>query len=141
MANLGKREGFAEDESGQLIIILAVIITMLLAGLSLIYAQNMLAGNEASYYQLTSSKSEIQNLQSLAIKELKYQAENNPNNFKENAEVLNKQIKELYASHGSYASVEVYNVTSTGDSITSFKVKIVFSNPVIDYENKKRVIV
>lgn len=139
MANLGS---FAEDESGQLIIILAVIITILLAGLSLIYAQNMLAGNEASYYQLTSPKSEIQNLQSLAIKELKYQAEKNPNNFREYAEVLNKQIKELYASHGSYTNVEVYNVTrSTDDSINSFKVKIVFSNPVVDYENKKRIIV
>lgn len=137
MANLS----IAEDESGQLIIILAVIITMLLAGLSLIYAQNMLAGNEASYYQLTSSKSEIQNLQSLAISELRHQAKNNTNNFKENAEVLNRQIKELCASHGLYASVEVYNVTRLDDSITSFEVKIVFSNPVVDYENKKQVIV
>lgn len=140
MANLGR--GLGEDESGQLIILLAVIITVFLAGLSLIYAQNMLAGNEASYYQLTSPKPEIQNLESLAISELKYQAENNPNNFQEHAKDLNKQIRELYASHGSYASVEVYNVTrSTGGEVTSFKVKIVFSNPVVDYENKKQVIV
>jgi hypothetical protein len=55
---------------------------------------------------------------------------------------LDEQIEALYASHGSYASVDVYNVTwSASDTITSFNVKIVFSNPVVDYESNERILI
>jgi len=130
------------DEGGQIIIILAVIISVLLAGLSLLYAQNILAGNESAYTQLTFPKHEIQNLRSLVIDELRYQAIHNPNSFQDYASVLDEQIEALYASHGSYADVDVYNITwSAGDTITAFSVKIIFSNPVVDYETNERILI
>lgn len=133
---------FSGDERGQIIITLAVIISVLLAGLSLLYAQNILAGNESAYTQLTFPKHEIQNLRSVVIDELRYQAIHNPNSFQDYVSVLDEQLEALYASHGSYADVEVYNVTwSAGDTITAFSVKIVFSNPVVDYETNERIII
>jgi hypothetical protein len=126
-----------KDDKGQIIVILAVIISILLASLSLLYAQNILAGNESAYSQLSSSSHEIENLRDM-IDELKKIAEDNANNpeaFMRYADALNEQVKALYASHGSYADIEVYNVSlnSNGD-IKSFNVRIVFSNPEIDYE-------
>jgi len=139
MANM---KNLINDEGGQIIIILAVIISVLLAGLSLLYAQNILAGNESAYTQLTFPKHEIQNLRSLVIDELRYQAMYNPNSFQDYVNVLDEQLEALYASHGSYANVEVYNVTwSAEDTITAFTVKIVFSNPVVDYETNERIII
>jgi hypothetical protein len=140
-----KAKSLVKDDNGQIIIILAVIISVLLAGLSLLYAQNILAGNESAYTQLTFPKAEIQNLRNLVINELRYQAINNPNSFLDDYgydDILNEQIGALYASHGSYAYIEVYNITwSAGDTITSFNVRIVFSNPMIDYESNERVII
>ena len=113
------------------------------ACLSLLYAQNMLAGNESAYSQLSSPAHEIENLRDM-IDELKELAEDNANNpdaFMRYAEALNEQVKALYASHGSYADIEVYNVSlgCADDNcvvkyIKSFNVRIVFSNPEIDYE-------
>jgi len=130
------------NENGQIIVILAVIISILLSGLSLLYSQNMLAGNEAAYTQLTFPKNEIQNLRTMTLDELRYQAVYNPNSFQEYSESYNVQVGALYASHGSYASVDVFNVTrAADDSITSFNVKIVFSNPVVDYESNEKIVI
>lgn len=141
-ANNQNKEDIVRDEKGQIIVILAVIISILLSGLSLLYSQNMLAGNEAAYTQLTFPKNEIQNLRTMTLAELRYQAIHNPNSFMEYSESYNVQIGALYASHGSYASIDVYNVTrAADDSITSFNVKITFSNPVVDYESNEKIVI
>jgi len=144
-----------EDEKGQLIVVLAVIICILLASLSLLYAQNMLAGSESAYSRLSSSTSEIRNLKNMVneLEELARQCNDakNPDAFMRYADALNEQVKALYASHGSYADIEVYNLSLscvvydnvTGncvvEKIKSFNVKIVFSNPEVEYEDIKVV--
>jgi hypothetical protein len=140
-----------KDDKGQIIVILAVIICVLLASLSLLYAQNMLAGNESAYSQLSSPSPEIENLKNM-VDELESLAKDNaynPDAFMRYAEALNEQVKALYASHGSYADIEVYNVSMSCvvydnvtdncvvEKIKSFNVKIVFSNPEVEYEEVK----
>jgi hypothetical protein len=142
MANLKFWKNFWKDENGQLIIIVALIFSILLAGLSLVYTQNLLAGTESSLTQLNFPRNEIRDLRNIALEELRYYAINNPSSFLEYAEELRKQITALYASHGSYADIEVYDIKMSADgSITSFTVKIIFSNMVVDYEAIEMVIV
>jgi len=140
-----------KDEKGQIIVILAVIISILLASLSLLYAQNILAGSESAYSQLSSSAPEIENLKNMVneLEELAKDNINDPAGFLRYADALNEQVKALYASHGSYADIEVYNLSLscvvydnvTGncvvENIKSFNVKIVFSNPEVEYEEVK----
>ncbi len=129
------------NDEGQIIIILALIISILLAGLSLVYTQNLIAGSESGASQLSFPKNEIRDLKTLATEKLKEYATSREN-FLNYAEQMNKQVEELYASHGSYANIEVIDVkTSTGGTITSYTVKIVFSNTEVEYEDTQTVVV
>jgi len=133
---------YLRDERGQIIIILALIISILLAGLSLVYTQNLIAGSESGATQLSFPKNEIRDLRTLATEKLKEYTGLSPENFLNYAEQMNKQVEELYASHGSYADIEVVDVkTSTGGTITSYTVKITFSNTEVEYEDTVTVIV
>ena len=130
------------DEKGQIIIILALIVSILLAGLSLVYTQNILAGTESGITQLSFPKNEIRDLKIIATEKLKEYATLSPENFLYYSEEINKQIEELYASHGSYASIDVMDVKTSADgTITSYTVRIVFSNMEVEYEDTQTVIV
>ena len=130
------------DEDGQIIIILALIISILLAGLSLVYTQNILAGTESGITQLSFPKNEIRDLRTIAAEKLKEYTILSPDNFLHYAEEINKQVGELYASHGSYASIEVIDLKTSADgTITSYTVKIVFSNMEVEYEDTQTIIV
>ena len=130
------------NEKGQIIIILALIISILLAGLSLVYTQNILAGMESGVTQLSFPKNEIRDLKIIATEKLKEYATLSPDNFLYYSEQINKQIEELYASRGSYASIDVIDVKTSADgTITSYTVRIVFSNVEVEYEDTQTIIV
>ncbi len=140
MADLG-RKGFINDDSGQVLIIIALIVSILLAGLSLIYTQNLLAGTESALTQLSFPKNEIRELNRVVEEYLTYYARANPSNFLTYADELDNQIRMFYASHGAYADIDVFDIKKNafGD-ITSFSVRIVFSNAVVDYEEVKQIV-
>ncbi len=125
---------------GQMIVIMALIVAILLTGLSYVYSQNLLAGTESSITQLNFPKNEIRDLRAIVIEQLTYYAYRYPDSFLDYVRMLDEQIARLYALHGAYASIDVYDIKkdSTGQ-ITSFKVKIIFSNVEVEYEETKVV--
>ncbi len=131
-----------KDEKGQIIIILALFISVLLAELSLVYTQNILAGMESSTTQLTFPKYPIENLRRIALVDLKEYAEKNPSGFLLRAQEINSQIEKLYAEHGCYASIDILDVKYTSSNqISCYTVKITFFNSVVDYEDIETVVV
>jgi hypothetical protein len=133
---------FTDDENGQILIIMALLISVLLAGLSLLYTQNLLAGTESALTQLNFPKNEIRDLNRIVEEQLVYYAINNPENFLTYVRELDKQITMMYALHGAYADIDVYDVkTNINGDITSFSVKIIFSNAVVDYEHTRQIVI
>ncbi len=133
---------FVSNEKAQIIIILALFISVLLAELSLVYTQNILAGMESSTTQLTFPKYAIENLRKIALVDLKNYAKTNPTGFISYAVKLNKQVERLYAEHGSYASINVINVKYTSSyQISCYTVRIVFFNPEVEYVDTETVVV
>ncbi len=131
-----------KDEKGQIIIILALFISVLLAELSLVYTQNILAGMESSTTQLTFPKYPIENLRRIALVDLKEYAEKNPSGFLLRAQEINSQIEKLYAEHGCYASIDILDIKYTSSNqISCYTVKITFFNSVVDYEDIETVVV
>ncbi|AEA46150.1 hypothetical protein [Archaeoglobus veneficus] len=136
------RLSLAGDEKGQIVIILALVVSILLAGLSLVYTQNILAGTESGVTQLSFPKDAIRDLRELALEKLKEYATLSPESFLYYAKQIDRQVQQLYASHGSYASIEVIDVKTSADgTITSYTVKIVFSNTEVEYEDTQTVVV
>ncbi len=130
-----------KDERGQIIIILALFISVLLAELSLVYTQNILAGMESSTTQMTFPKYAIENLRHIALVDLKKYAENNPSGFLEYAKMIDKQITEIYAKKGCYASIDIIDVKYTSsDTISCYTVRITFFNSGVDYEDTEVVV-
>ncbi|MBE8540426.1 hypothetical protein [Geoglobus acetivorans] len=126
------------NERGQLIITMGLLISILLVGLSFVYSQNLLAGTESSISQLNFPKNDIRLLKKIAVEELTEYA-NDPSSFLQRANELDRQITALYALHGAYASIDVYDIkkgfSGGSESITSFTVKIIFSNTEVEYED------
>ncbi|AIY89541.1 hypothetical protein [Geoglobus acetivorans] len=125
------------NDRGQLIITMALLISILLIGLSYVYSQNLLAGTETSISQLNFPKNDIRYLKRIAVEELTEYA-GDPSSFLQRAKGLDNQITALYALHGAYASIDVYDIKKSfvggSESITSFTVKIIFSNTEVEYE-------
>jgi len=137
-----KPNRFIEDNNGQIIILLSVITSVFIISMAVIYTQNMLAGSHSSYSLLTSSKPDVQNLRDMIIEELKIEAENNnQQKFMEYAENFTIQLNGLYASHGSYLDICVYNVFELGGEVSSFNVKIIYKTANFEYESTELVIV
>jgi hypothetical protein len=126
-----------KDTRGQIIITMALMISILLAGLSYVYSQNLLAGTETSITQLNFPKNEIRDLRRIAIEELTDYA-SEPSSFLDRAKELDRQITTLYALHGAYASIDVFDIKKSvvggQETITSFMIRIVFSNTEVEYE-------
>ncbi len=134
--------GLIKDNRGQIIIILTLFISVLLAELSLVYTQNVLAGMESSTAQLTFPKYPIENLRRIALVDLKNYARSNPSGFLEYAQKIDQQVERLYAEHGCYASIDVLDVKYTSSNqISCYTVKIIFFNSGVDYEDTETVVV
>ena len=134
--------GLMKDNRGQIIIILTLFISVLLAELSLVYTQNVLAGMESSTAQLTFPKYPIENLRRIALVDLKNYARSNPSGFLEYAQKIDQQVERLYAEHGCYASIDVLDVKYTSSNqISCYTVKIIFFNSGVDYEDTETVVV
>ena len=134
--------GLIKDNRGQIIIILTLFISVLLAELSLVYTQNVLAGMESSTAQLMFPKYPIENLRRIALVDLKNYARSNPSGFLEYAQKIDQQVERLYAEHGCYASIDVLDVKYTSSNqISCYTVKIIFFNSGVDYEDTETVVV
>ncbi len=134
--------GLMKDNRGQIIIILTLFISVLLAELSLVYTQNVLAGMESTTAQLTFPKYSIENLRRIALVDLKNCARSNPSGFLEYAQKIDQQVERLYAEHGCYASIDVLDVKYTSSyQISCYTVKIIFFNSGVDYEDTETVVV
>ncbi len=131
-----------KDNRGQIIIILTLFISVLLAELSLVYTQNILAGMESSTAQLMFPKYPIENLRRIALVDLKNYAKSNPSGFLEYAQKIDQQVERLYAEHGCYASIDILDVKYTSSNqISCYTVKIIFFNSGVDYEDTETVAV
>ncbi len=133
---------FIKDKKGQIIIIIALFISVLLAELSLVYTQNILAGMESSTTQLTFPKYPIENLRKIALVDLKNYAKSKPSGFLNYALKLNEQVEALYAEHGCYASINILDVKYTStNKISCYTVRIIFFNQGVKYVDTETVVV
>jgi|GEM_PF-2423605 hypothetical protein len=104
--------GFTTNERGQVLILFSLIVASLIASLSILHAQNLIAGVESSRAFLSFPKDEIRNLKYIAKLDFPHLDENAEEN-------LINQIKILYASKGTYVDFEM---------ISSEHYKLVYSN-------------
>ncbi len=112
MKNINRKDEILKDERGQVLILFSLIVATLIASLSILHAQNLIAGVESSRAFLSFPKDEVRNLKyivKLDFGHLDSDAEEN----------LIDQIKLLYAAKGTYVDVE---------RVSSSKYKLVYSN-------------
>ncbi|MBO8179245.1 MAG: hypothetical protein H0Z19_01995 [Archaeoglobus sp.] len=81
-------ENLKGDERGQMILLFAFVVVIVILTLSYVYAQNIIAGVESSRAMLAFPKEEIRNLQFIQ------------QNYKDNLSEVNLQIQTLCAKNG-----------------------------------------
>jgi len=95
-----KLNSFVDNESGQVLILFSLIMATLIASLSILHAQNLIAGVESSRAFLSFPKDEIRNLKMIARLDFQH--------LDRNAEEdVIEQIKLLHASKGTYVDFEI----------------------------------
>ncbi|WP_456329672.1 hypothetical protein [Archaeoglobus sp.] len=89
-------ENLRGDEKGQMILLFAFVVVIVILTLSYVYAQNIIAGVESSRAMLAFPKEEIRNLH--YIKQ----------NYRDNLGEINPQIQTLCAKNGwvCYVSID-----------------------------------
>ncbi|RLI75207.1 hypothetical protein DRO97_03895 [Archaeoglobales archaeon] len=109
-----------KDEKGQVLIIFSLLIATVIASLSILHAQNLLAGVESSRALMVFPKEDIRNLKQIAKNELP--------DYIVFEDDLNKQIEMIYALRGAYGSVKkVY------EEYNYYKIRVLFSNSEVEY--------
>lgn len=131
-----------KDERGQVLIIFSLLMATVIASLSILHAQNLLAGVESSRALMVFPKEDIRNLKQIAKNDLKNEFSDSRDKLIDRSQELNKQIQILYATKGTFGSLEVIPYTIETDSnndVKVFKVKVVYSDSEVEYIDTFRV--
>ncbi|MCS7122224.1 MAG: hypothetical protein NZ895_06475 [Archaeoglobaceae archaeon] len=119
---------------GQILILFTLVITVILASVSVLHAQNLLAGFESSRALMIFPKDEIRNLKIVAEKEIMQFCGKTIDEFYNKANIVSKQIKILYSQKGVYADVIVYQAVSDEfGRVECYHVRIVYVSGDVKY--------
>lgn len=119
------------NNKGQIIILFSLIVAGIIAFLSALHAQNVLAGMETSRTLMVFPKEEIRNLKEIAendIREVFFNYDLNIDEFYNFTDSLKNQLNLLYAQKGVYADVTVFKVSEN-----SYNVQIVYLSQDLEY--------
>jgi len=109
-----------KDERGQMLVFFSLVVATILAYLSVLHAQNILAGIESSRTLMVFPKEEIRNLKVIGEKNIMMFIDDQEPDFMNKTSKISDQIKLLYARKGVYGDViafmksgECYSVNIT----------------------------
>jgi len=121
------------SDKGQMIILFSLVVAGIIASLSALHAQNVLAGMETSRTLMVFPKEEIRNLKDIAENDVHYVFFNyklDKGEFYRNfTDSLKKQLNLLYAQRGVYAELTVFRANQN----VSYNVQIVYLSQEIEY--------
>ncbi len=125
------------NERGQVIILFALLVSGIIISLSVIHAQNLLAGMESSRTIMVFPKEEIRNLRDIAETEFVNEMGLRKYEFDEFTYNVSRDIRLLYAQKGSYAEIAVFasypsDITNT---VSYFNVRITYIGGGIEYND------
>lgn len=124
----------AMNDRGQILIIFALAVATLLATISVLHAQNILAGMESSRTLMVFPKDEIRNLRVIAERDIMRifeQSGSDIGEFYRKTGNVSDQIKMLYSQKGTYADIIAF--LASGEC---FNVKIVYISGEIKFEEQ-----
>ncbi len=125
------------NERGQVIILFALIVSGIIISLSVIHAQNLLAGMESSRTIMVFPKEEIRNLRDIVETEFVNEMGLKKYEFDEFTYNVSKDVRLLYAQKGSYAEITVFasypsDITNT---VSYFNIRITYIGGGIEYND------
>ncbi|MFP3909770.1 MAG: hypothetical protein ACLFVI_04060 [Archaeoglobaceae archaeon] len=127
MASLG------EDDSGQVIILLSLIMVFILSSVSVLHAQNILAGMESSRTLMVFPKNDIRNLQEIVEDDIRGEFGRNKQDFNQLSEDIRNQVNTLYAHRGVYADVIVFGA-NPDDGVNNCNVRIIYLSGELEFK-------
>ncbi len=117
-----------KDERAQMLVFFSLVVATIIAYLSVLHAQNMLAGIESSRALMVFPKEEIRNLRVVAEKRIMMLIDDP--NFMNKTSKISEQIKLLYAQKGVYGDV----ITFT-KSESCYSVRITYVSGEVEYSD------
>lgn len=127
--------GLNEDDRGQVMILLSLIIVFILSSVSILHAQNILAGMESSRTLMVFPKNDIRNLQEIAQEDIREEMNKDytptTQEFNQFSEDVRSQINTIYAQKGVYADLIVFQANPDSKS---FNVRIIYLSGELEYK-------
>ncbi len=127
--------GLNEDDRGQVMILLSLIMVFVLSSVSILHAQNILAGMESSRTLMVFPKNDIRNLQEIAQEDIRQEMNKDytptTQEFNQFSEDIRSQINTIYAQKGVYADLIVFQANPDSKS---FNVRIIYLSGELEYK-------
>lgn len=120
------------DNKGQVMILFSLLIVAILASLSILHAQNILAGMESSRTLMVFPKNEIRNLRDIVENDVRGKFGVSKQQFDEFATELRSQINFIYAQKGVYADL-IVSGSGPEDSVDHCNVRIAYLSGEVEY--------
>ncbi|MEM2176765.1 MAG: hypothetical protein QXN34_05490 [Archaeoglobaceae archaeon] len=115
-------------------ILFALVVATILAAVSVLHAQNLLAGFESSRTLMVFPKDDIRNLKVIAAREFAQYCRIPIGEFYEKTYNISKQVKLLYSQKGVYADIVAYAYQAT--PTCSYYVRMVYISGDVKYEEQ-----
>ncbi len=122
------------NEKGQMIILFALVVATILAAVSVLHAQNLLAGFESSRTLMVFPKDDIRNLKVIAEREFMQFCGETVGEFYEKTNNVSNQIKLFYSQKGVYADVIAYQASP--QIVECYYVRLVYISGDVKYEDQ-----
>lgn len=122
------------NSKGQIMILFALAVAIILASISVLHAQNLLAGFESSRTLMVFPKDDIRNLRVVAEREFAKYYGYQIGEFYEKSYNISKQIKQLYSQKGVYADVIAYQASP--NIVECYYVRMVYISGDVKYEDQ-----
>lgn len=119
-----------EDERGQMLVFFSLVVATILAYLSVLHAQNMLAGIETSRTLMVFPKEDIRNLKVVGEKNIMMFIDDSYPDFMNKTSKISDQIKLLYARKGVYGDVIAFT-----KSESCYTVRITYVSGEVEYND------
>lgn len=119
-----------KDERGQMLVFFSLVVATILAYLSVLHTQNMLAGIETSKTLMVFPKEEIRNLKVIGDKAIMAFIDDPKPDFMSKTGKISDQIKLLYAKKGVYGDVIAFT-----KSESCYSVRITYVSGEVEYSD------
>lgn len=119
---------------GQMLILFSLLVATILAAISVMHAQNLLAGFESSRVLIVFPKDDIRNLRLIAERDFMRLCGKTISEFYAYTYNVSKQIKLLYSQKGVYADLIAYQATP--EIVECYYVRLLYISGDVKYEDQ-----